>query len=151
MEQGDLAVRRAERLRAVRTDVVSRWLDRISARVTLEPDHVFPADQLLNHVPLLVDGIANYLERGESLWGARALGSASSRTRSRPLADASGPNFRRRAIAYSASHCRRGGRRMLRPPAPIAIKGRSIQRRAGRMRKQQTIDQYSSHRTDIGS
>ena len=57
----------AERLRAARTEVVSRWLDRIIARVTIEPNNVFPTDQLLNHVPILVDGIADYLERGESV------------------------------------------------------------------------------------
>ena len=32
-------------------------------RVTLEPNSVFPTDQLLNHVPLLIDGIATYLEQ----------------------------------------------------------------------------------------
>ncbi len=67
MEQVDLAARLAERLRAARTEVVSRWLDRIIARVTIEPDHVFPTDELLNHVPILVDGIADYLESGESV------------------------------------------------------------------------------------
>jgi len=67
IEQLDLASRLAERLRAARREVVSRWLDRIIARVTIEPGKVFPTDQLLNHVPLLVDGIANYLENGESV------------------------------------------------------------------------------------
>jgi signal transduction histidine kinase len=67
IEQVDLATRLAERLRDARTDVVSRWLDRIIARVTIEPERVFPTDQLLNHVPILVDGIADYLESGESV------------------------------------------------------------------------------------
>ncbi|HXG71135.1 MAG TPA: sensor histidine kinase [Gemmatimonadaceae bacterium] len=52
----------AERLRAARNDLVRRWLDRISARVALNPNRVFPTDDLLNHVPLLIDGIAAYLE-----------------------------------------------------------------------------------------
>ena len=65
VDQLNLAARLAERLRDARTDVVSRWLDRIIARVTIEPNRVFPTDELLNHVPLLVDGIANYLERDE--------------------------------------------------------------------------------------
>ena len=52
----------AERLRAAREDLVRRWLDRISARVALNPNRVFPTDELLNHVPLLIDGIAAYLE-----------------------------------------------------------------------------------------
>jgi signal transduction histidine kinase len=52
----------AAELRAARTDVVRRWLDRIVARVTLDQNHVFPTDELLDHVPLLVDGIATYVE-----------------------------------------------------------------------------------------
>ena len=46
-----------------------RWLDRIAARVELAPEQVFPTDELLDHVPLLVDGIADYLERPDR--GAR--------------------------------------------------------------------------------
>lgn len=53
----------AERLREAREDLVQRWLDRISARVALTPNRVFPTEELLNHVPLLIDGIAAYLER----------------------------------------------------------------------------------------
>jgi signal transduction histidine kinase len=66
IEHVELATRLAERLRTARTEVVSRWLDRIIARVTIEPGKVFPTDQLLNHVPILVDGIADYLESGET-------------------------------------------------------------------------------------
>ncbi len=57
-----LAIHLAAELRAARTDVVNRWLDRIVARVTIDENHVFPTDELLNHVPLLVDGIARYVE-----------------------------------------------------------------------------------------
>jgi signal transduction histidine kinase len=52
----------AAELRAARTDVVRRWLDRIVARVTIQENQVFPTDELLDHVPLLVDGIAAYVE-----------------------------------------------------------------------------------------
>jgi signal transduction histidine kinase len=52
----------AAELRGARKDVVSRWLDRIVARVTIDQNQVFPTDELLNHVPLLVDGIARYVE-----------------------------------------------------------------------------------------
>jgi signal transduction histidine kinase len=52
----------AKRLREARLDLTTRWLARISARVTTEPNRVFPSDQLLDHVPLLIDGIADYLE-----------------------------------------------------------------------------------------
>jgi signal transduction histidine kinase len=53
----------AQRLRESRDDLVGRWLDRIASRVTLTPDRVFPTNALLNHVPLLIDGIASYVER----------------------------------------------------------------------------------------
>lgn len=62
----ELAARLAARLRAARSELVSRWLDRIIARVTIEPERVFPTDELLDHVPLLIDGIADYLEHGET-------------------------------------------------------------------------------------
>ena len=63
-DQPLLANRLADVLRTQRTDVVSRWLDRIVARVTVEPNRVFPTEALLNHVPLLIDGIAGYLSPG---------------------------------------------------------------------------------------
>ena len=65
-EPSALAARLAARLREARADIVSRWLDRIIARVTIEPGRVFPTDDLLNHVPILVDGIADYLESGNT-------------------------------------------------------------------------------------
>ena len=52
----------ATRLRGSRDDLTRRWLDRISARVALHPNRVFPSEQLLDHVPLLIDGVADYLE-----------------------------------------------------------------------------------------
>ena len=56
------AAQAAARLRDARNDLVGRWLERIAARVAITPDRVFPTDELLNHVPLLIDGIANYIE-----------------------------------------------------------------------------------------
>ena len=52
----------AARLRAEREDLTRRWLDRIAARVSIDAVRVFPTADLLNHVPLLIDGIAAYLE-----------------------------------------------------------------------------------------
>lgn len=52
----------AERLRDARAELTTRWLDRIVARVSLDPERIFPAEDLLDHMPLLVDGIADYLE-----------------------------------------------------------------------------------------
>ena len=52
----------AARLRAEREDLTRRWLDRIAARVSIDAVRVFPTADLLDHVPLLIDGIAAYLE-----------------------------------------------------------------------------------------
>jgi signal transduction histidine kinase len=57
-----LATTLANRLRGSRDDLTHRWLDRISTRVRLHPNRVFPTDELLDHVPLLIDGVADYLE-----------------------------------------------------------------------------------------
>ena len=65
-DRNSLAERLAGRMRAARSEIVGRWLERIIARVSIEPQRVFPTDELLNHVPILVDGIAEYLEHGES-------------------------------------------------------------------------------------
>ncbi|HEY5062487.1 MAG TPA: sensor histidine kinase [Gemmatimonadaceae bacterium] len=52
----------AERLRGARVELTTRWLERIAARVATDKNRVFPSDELLDHVPLLIDGIADYLE-----------------------------------------------------------------------------------------
>ena len=52
----------AERLRANRHDLTLRWLQRIAARVSIDEQRIFPTEDLLNHVPILIDGIADYLE-----------------------------------------------------------------------------------------
>jgi signal transduction histidine kinase len=52
----------AQRLRENRELLVGRWLDRIAARVAIAPNRIFPTDELLDHVPVLVDGIADYVE-----------------------------------------------------------------------------------------
>lgn len=53
----------ADRLRKAKRELVRRWLKRIEARVTLSAKEVFPTESLLNHVPLLIEGIASYLEK----------------------------------------------------------------------------------------
>lgn len=58
----ELASLLADRLREAKRDLVARWLERIQARVTLKAMDVFPSESLLNHVPLLIEGIATYLE-----------------------------------------------------------------------------------------
>lgn len=52
----------AGRLRDAREELAARWLDRIVARVSMAEEHVFPSEELLDHVPLLIDGIADHLE-----------------------------------------------------------------------------------------
>jgi signal transduction histidine kinase len=61
-----LATRLAAELRAVKRDLVQRWLERIEARVAISANEVFPTESLLNHVPLLIEGIATYLENEET-------------------------------------------------------------------------------------
>ena len=61
-----LASSLADALRGSREQLVARWLERINARVSLNREDIFPTDELLNHVPLLIDGIADYLENPES-------------------------------------------------------------------------------------
>jgi signal transduction histidine kinase len=62
LENCTLARVLAERMRESRDDLTRRWLDRISARVRLDPNRIFPTDALLDHVPLLIHGIADYIE-----------------------------------------------------------------------------------------
>lgn len=57
-----LAPALAARIRGAREELTRRWLDRIVERIALDPNRVFPTDALLDHVPLLLDGIAAYLE-----------------------------------------------------------------------------------------
>lgn len=46
--------------------MTNRWLERIAARVSLEANRVFPSQQLLDHVPVLIEGIATYVENPAS-------------------------------------------------------------------------------------
>jgi signal transduction histidine kinase len=68
----ELAATLSDRLSAARQDLVARWLDAISARVAMATNRVFPTDDLLNHVPLLVEGIAGYLARPDREIDAKA-------------------------------------------------------------------------------
>jgi signal transduction histidine kinase len=57
-----LAGELAKRLRENKDSLTRRWLERISARVAIHPNRIFPSEDLLDHVPLLIEGIASYLE-----------------------------------------------------------------------------------------
>jgi len=62
LENCTLARVLAERMRESSDDLTRRWLGRINARVRLDPNRIFPTDALLDHVPLLIQGIADYIE-----------------------------------------------------------------------------------------
>jgi len=64
-ENCTLAKALADRMRDSSEDLTRRWLDRISARVKIDPNRIFPTDALLDHVPLLILGIADYIENPE--------------------------------------------------------------------------------------
>lgn len=66
MAERDICEALAQRLRASRDTLVERWLERIAARVALRPNEIFPTEELLNHVPLLIDGVADYIDRHEA-------------------------------------------------------------------------------------
>jgi signal transduction histidine kinase len=51
----------AHALRESRYVVAKRWLDRIAARVTVEKELLFPSENLLDEVPLLIEGLARTL------------------------------------------------------------------------------------------
>ena len=57
-----LAATLAEKLRHERDALTGRWLVRIADRVALTPNRIFPTDDLIDHVPLLLLGIADYIE-----------------------------------------------------------------------------------------
>jgi len=52
----------AERLHDSRRELAERWLERIADRVAIDKSEIFPTEELLDHVPLLIDGIADYLQ-----------------------------------------------------------------------------------------
>ncbi|GAC1516734.1 MAG: hypothetical protein NVS1B4_13460 [Gemmatimonadaceae bacterium] len=67
-----LAGKLAARLREAREELTRRWLDRIVNRAAIDPNRVFPTEDLLDHVPLLVVGIADYLEDPTKAVAARS-------------------------------------------------------------------------------
>jgi signal transduction histidine kinase len=68
----ELAAILSHRLRTAKQELVTQWLERITARVAISSKRVFPTHELLNHVPLLIEGIAGYLKRPERDIDAKA-------------------------------------------------------------------------------
>jgi len=50
-----------QRIAAERLTLSAQWLVRLRELLTVTPNEVFPSDQLLDHIPVLVDQIAGYL------------------------------------------------------------------------------------------
>src|SRR5688572_23617631 len=57
-----LAAALAEKLRSDCRVLTGQWLERVAQRVSIDRNRIFPTNDLLDHVPLLIDGIADYLE-----------------------------------------------------------------------------------------
>jgi signal transduction histidine kinase len=60
----------ALRLRESRDELTARWLDRIASRVSVDAIRIFPSADLLDHVPVLIDGIAAYVADSASIVSA---------------------------------------------------------------------------------
>jgi signal transduction histidine kinase len=52
----------ATKLRESKYELTTQWLGRIADRITLDENKIFPTDELLDHVPLLIDGVADYVQ-----------------------------------------------------------------------------------------
>jgi signal transduction histidine kinase len=55
----------AAQMREHKDELTQRWLERISVRVTMDPNEIFPTEAILDHVPMLIAGIADYIEEPE--------------------------------------------------------------------------------------
>lgn len=51
----------SQRVAAERLVLAGQWLERLKGLLTVEPNDVFPSDQLLDHIPVLIAEIAAYL------------------------------------------------------------------------------------------
>jgi signal transduction histidine kinase len=51
----------SQRVAAERLTLASRWLEQLQTLLTVTANEVFPSNQLLDHIPLLINQIADYL------------------------------------------------------------------------------------------
>jgi signal transduction histidine kinase len=68
----ELAAILSDRLRGAKQELVTQWLQRITERVTISTKRVFPSHELLNHVPLLIEGVAGYIKKPDRDIDAKA-------------------------------------------------------------------------------
>jgi signal transduction histidine kinase len=52
----------AAKLRESKYELTTQWLGRIADRITLDQNSIFPTEELLDHVPLLIEGVADYVQ-----------------------------------------------------------------------------------------
>jgi signal transduction histidine kinase len=57
----------ADALLSGQEEITRRWLERISARVSLDRQFIFPSADLIDHVPLLIRGIAAHVADEEDI------------------------------------------------------------------------------------
>ncbi len=67
MADGSITQSVVDLLRRDSEDIVARWLDRVSERVAVDRRFMFPSEDLLDHVPRLVTGMARAIEGSEPI------------------------------------------------------------------------------------
>lgn len=65
-EVHDFRLRFADRLEARREELTAAWLEALARRLHIRPRRVFPSDQLLNHIPDVLAGLAENLRQGSA-------------------------------------------------------------------------------------
>ena len=55
----------SQRMSADAIALSSQWLARLTDLLPLDSNHVFPSDQILDHIPLLIESIARYIQAPE--------------------------------------------------------------------------------------
>ena len=56
----------AERISAEHASISVRWLERLRGLLTVEANEVFPTEQLLDHIPVLIQDVADYIRSPEA-------------------------------------------------------------------------------------
>jgi signal transduction histidine kinase len=56
----------AARIRAEHVRISARWLERLRGLLTVEANEVFPSEQLLDHIPALIQDVAEYIRSPET-------------------------------------------------------------------------------------
>ena len=56
----------AARISAEHVRISVRWLERLRSLLTVEANEVFPSEQLLDHIPALIQDVAAYIRSPET-------------------------------------------------------------------------------------